>query len=107
VSLGRKLDPINKAAIGALGCGDKREEPVPRKEPAGVEKVDEVKNRGITQETHYCIDGRRQGAKDSTLDPEVVVRGQEGFSHAVDVFTKSLDRFKLQKCVQMLGLVLE
>jgi hypothetical protein len=47
VSLGRELDPIDKAAVSALGHGDKREEPVPRKEPATMETVDNVEDKGI------------------------------------------------------------
>jgi hypothetical protein len=47
VSLGRELNPINKAAVGALGRGNEREEPVPRKEPVAMKIVDNVKDRGI------------------------------------------------------------
>jgi hypothetical protein len=47
VSLGCELHPIDKTAISALGHGDKREEPVPQKEPVTVKIVDNVKDRGI------------------------------------------------------------
>jgi hypothetical protein len=48
VSLGRELHPIDKATVGALGRGNKREEPVPRKEPVTMKIVDNVEDRGIT-----------------------------------------------------------
>jgi hypothetical protein len=61
VPLGRELHPVDKAAVGTLSRGHKREEPVPRKEPATMEIVDDVENRGVARESHCCIEGRGGG----------------------------------------------
>jgi hypothetical protein len=76
VPLGRELYPVDEAAVSTLSCGHKGEEPVPRKEPVGVEKVDDVKHRGVARESHCCIEGR-WGGKATTLSPMVVVEEQE------------------------------
>jgi hypothetical protein len=44
------LHPINKTITTTLSGGDVGDEPVPRKEPAGMKKIDEIKHRGVTEE---------------------------------------------------------
>jgi hypothetical protein len=44
------LHPIDKTVAATLSGGDVRDEPVPRKEPAGMEEVNEIENRGVTGE---------------------------------------------------------
>jgi hypothetical protein len=49
-----------------LSGGDIRDEPVPQKKPAGIEKVDKIENRGVTgeQEDHVRRrESRQWGAK--------------------------------------------
>jgi hypothetical protein len=44
------LHPIDKTITTILSRGNVGDEPVPRKEPAGMEKVDEIKHRGVAGE---------------------------------------------------------
>jgi hypothetical protein len=44
------LHPIDKTVAATLSGGDIRDEPVPRKEPAGMEEVNEIENRGVAGE---------------------------------------------------------
>jgi hypothetical protein len=77
VPLGHEFYPVDKAAVGALSCSYKEEEPVPREEPATMKIVDNVENKGVMRELHCCIEGR-WGGKATTLGPMVVVEEQEG-----------------------------
>jgi hypothetical protein len=82
VPLGHELHPVDEVAVGTLSRGHKREEPVPQKEPAGMEKVDNVEHRGVARESHCCIEGR-WGGKATTLGPMVVVEEQEGCMYSI------------------------
>jgi hypothetical protein len=47
MALAVEFDPIDIAPIRVLGGGDVGDEPVPREEPAMMEKVVDVKHRGV------------------------------------------------------------
>jgi hypothetical protein len=44
------LHPIDKTIVATLSSGKVRDEPVPRKEPAGMKKIDKIENRGVAGE---------------------------------------------------------